>query len=257
MTDVMTFNVFPLRFSSDPPAMIKFLRTLGMADVVTTDGDGFAELRAGAGRVMVHGAEGSDSNASPGTTDLCLQVPSVDDAAAGLERLGLEVRVWDESYGRQAAVVGPMGESIAINEEQTDLHGYRGHDGDSDLRLVVTAVRPSTDFAADTHFFGQLGFVPDAGGDQWWQGLRGPGGVIGLHMPGDEAASRDAGSPFGRSATMRLGFETTEKLGELAARLVAAGHDARLVEEHGIGSVRLSDPDGCHLEIHSSPTHSP
>lgn len=250
MTDPLTFKVFPLRFSSNPPAMIEFLRILGMTDVVTTDGDVFAELMAGAGRVMVHRAETSDSNATSGTTDLCLQVPSVDDAAAGLERLGVEVRVWDESYGRQASVVGPMGESIAINEEQTDLYGYRGHAGDADRRLVVTAVRPSTDFAADAHFFAQLGFRPDAGGNQWWLGLGGPGGVIGLHMPGDQPATREAGSPIGRSATVRLGFQTTEDLGELAARLVESGYEARLVEETGIRSVKLTDPDGCLLEIH-------
>ncbi|GAB3811560.1 hypothetical protein GCM10028820_03000 [Tessaracoccus terricola] len=249
MTD-QTFTVFPLRFSSDPPAMIAFLRTLGMADVVTTDGDGYAELRAGAGRVMVHRAEGSDSGVAPVTTDLCLQVPSVDDAAAALERAGLEVRVWDESYGRQASVTGPLGEVIAINEVQHDLYGYRGHDGAADARLVVTAVRPSTDFATDTHFFGQLGFTPDADGDQWWQGLRSPGGVVGLHMPGEEPSSRDTGEPFGRQATVRLGFETSEDLDKLAARLVAAGYEARVVEEDGLRSVQLTDPDGCHLEIH-------
>lgn len=248
-----TFNVFPLRFSSDPPAMIALLRTIGMIDVVTTDGDGFAELRAGAGRVMVHRAEAADSGASPGTTDFCLQVPSVDAAATELVRMGLQVSIWDESYGRQAAVTGPLGESIAINEEQADMYGYQGHEVAPDPGLVVTAVRPSTDFATDTHYFSQFGFRPDPDGDQYWQGLRGPGGVVGLHMPGEEPSSRDTGAPFGRQATVRLGFETVEDLGELAARLVAAGHDARVVTADGTSSVRLTDPDGCHLEIHATP----
>lgn len=247
-----TFRVLPIRFSSDPPAMIAFLRTLGLGDVVTTDGDGFAELRAGAGRVLVHGAEGSDSNAAPGTTDLCLQVPSVDDAAAELERRGVEAKVWDESYGRQAAVTGPLGETIGINEEQHDLYGYRGHDGEADERLVVVAVRPSTDFAADREFFARFGFVADAG-DESWQALRSDGGVVGLHLPGVDASARETGSVWGRSATVRLGFETSEPLEQVADRLVAAGYEARVVDADGIRSVKLTDPDGVPLEIHESP----
>ena len=37
-------GVLPLRFSADAPAMIAFLRTLGMAAEVTTAGEDFAEF---------------------------------------------------------------------------------------------------------------------------------------------------------------------------------------------------------------------
>ncbi|MGD7789252.1 hypothetical protein ACQCX2_13125 [Propionibacteriaceae bacterium Y1700] len=248
------FTVMPLRYSDDPKRMINFLRTLGLAEIVTTDGDGFAELRAGAGRVMVHTAKGSDTGATSGTTDLCLSVASLDDVVATLR--GLEVRVWDESYGRQAVVTGPLGETVSLNEQQRDLYGYRGHDGSgADARLTVTAVRPSPDFATDTGYFDQFGFVADPDGNQWWQALRGPGaaGVVGLHRPNEgDHARRETDSAFGAPATVRLGFETTEDLDELAARLAAAGHPAEVVAEHGLRAVHLTDPDGEHLEIHSA-----
>ena len=250
MTHPVLFTVLPVRFSDDPPAMIEFLRTLGLVDVVTTEGDSYAELRAGAGRILIHGAKSSASGAESGDTDLCLQVPSIDAAAAALSRNGIAVRVWDESYGRQAAVTGTMGETIGINEEQTDLYGYVGHDEAPGSGLAVTAIRPSHDFAADAAFFKQFGFQPDANGSQWWQAMRSSGGVIGLHVPRNTPSFRESGSGADRIATAGLGFETLEDLDALATRLSAAGYPAEVVEEKNLRAVHLTDPDGKKLEIH-------
>lgn len=258
------FSVYPLRFTDDPPAMIAFLRTVGLAPVVTVEGDAFGELIAGGGgRVMVHATSGAETGSASGETHLCLSVPSVENSAGALRGRGLEVRVWDETYGKQGLVQGPRGEAVSLNEHQRDLYGYRGHDADEDGgpddRLQVTAVRPSAAGAereADVEFYAEFGFAPTAPGDQGWQELSAPhAGAIGLHapMPG-ELASRSSGTEFGDVALVRLGFSTTEDLDELAERLRGAGYPARRVDERGLRAVHVTDPDGQHLEIHAAPS---
>lgn len=253
--------VLPLRFTDDPPAMFPFLRLLGLTPVVTTEDDGFGELRApGGGRVMVHAASSSATGAPAGETQLCLSVPVVDPVADALRAQGAEVRVWDETYGRQGVLVGPHGEAIALNEHQRDLYGYRGHSAevvaDGAARLAVTAVRASAEGPerdADRALFGRFGAAPVGEGDADYLELRLPGGGgIGLHvpMPGESAVRESAEPGFEDVALVRLGATTTEDLAALAARLDAAGHPARDVGTPGSRSVHVEDPDGLILEIH-------
>lgn len=248
------FTVFPLRFTRDPRALIAFLRTLGMAPVITAGDDGFGDLVAGAGRVMVHSVHGAESGAAHGDTDLCLAVPDAEQAVQDLAGTGIEVTVWDESYGRQGRLDGPAGEGVSLNEHQSDLYGYQGHDPSTgDPRLSVTAVVMSDDFARDAAWFARLGFVGEDAGEQGWRELHGPGraGTIGLHRPGPEdRRTRPAGDGFGDCLQVRIGFSTTEPLDALAERLTAAGHPAQLVEEGGVRSVHVRDPDGLAMEIH-------
>ncbi|APX31500.1 hypothetical protein BH708_00750 [Brachybacterium sp. P6-10-X1] len=255
-----TVTVFPLRFTDDPAALIAFLCTLGMAPLITIEGEGFADLVAGGGgRVMVHAAAGSASLAPAGETQLSTAVASADAAAERLREAGLEVTVWDESYGRQGNITGPHGEAVGVNEDQEDHYGYLAHDGEgADERLSVTAVRASADGPErerDVAFFAALGFLPVDGGDRWYRALGNPGhGTIGLHEPADgEAAFRpggDPGHPELEVSLVRLGFETTEDLDALAERLGAAGHPARVVVGRGVRSVHVTDPDGQQVEIH-------
>ncbi|WP_152353381.1 VOC family protein [Brachybacterium subflavum] len=273
-------TVFPLRFTADPRAMIAFLVELGMARRITAGDDGFGELRAGAGAVMVHAASGSATGARPGTTDLCMAAPSADEAAESLERAGIEVTVWDESYGRQGMITGPCGEGVSLNEDQVDLYGYEGHDASPDPRLHVCAVLSSEAFAPDARWLGRLGFAPAAVGGvggtggadgaegadpdpvaaerSGWLELHGPGsaGIIGLHAPmaGRERTRRASPEMPDLPPTLqvRLGFETSEDLEALAARLRVAGYDARLVEG-AVRAVHVPDPDGIEVEIHPLP----
>lgn len=260
-SDPVAFTVFPLRFTADPAALISFLRTLGMAPLITTEGDGFADVVAGGGgRVMVHGAGASSATGAPaGETQLSTAVASADAAAEQLRGAGYEVVVWDESYGRQGNITGPHGEAVGINEDQEDHYGYLAHDGTgADERLSVTAVRASADGQErerDVAFFAALGFTPVDDGDHWYRALVSPGhGTIGLHEPADgEAAYRpggDPGHPELEVSLVRLGFETTEELASLAERLSVAGHPARVVDGDGVRSVHVTDPDGQHVEIH-------
>jgi hypothetical protein len=260
-TPSVAVTVFPLRFTADPAALISFLRTLGMAPLITTEGEGFADLVAGGGgRVMVHAAGAASATGAPaGETQLSTAVASADAAAEQLRGAGLEVDVWDESYGRQGNITGPHGEAIGINEDQDDPYGYIAHDGTgADDRLSVTAVRASADGPQrerDVEFFAALGFTPVDHGGHRYRALANPGhGTIGLHEPaGGEEAHRpgdDPGHPGLRVSLVRLGFETAEDLDALAERLDAAGHPARVVAEDGATSVHVTDPDGQQVEIH-------
>ncbi|MCW1806199.1 hypothetical protein [Brachybacterium squillarum] len=176
-SDTPMFTVFPLRFTDDVPTMIAFLRTLGLERFVTAGDDAFGDLAAGAGRVMVHSVAGAVSGARPGDTDLCLAVPDADAAAAHLEEAGVEVSVWDESFGRQGRIDGPAGEGISLNEDQQDLYGYQGHDASgADARLAVVAVLASEDPERDAAHLGHLGLAPVGPAAPGWQELRGPAG---------------------------------------------------------------------------------
>lgn len=249
--------VYPLRFTGDAPAMIAFLRTLGMTPAVTAGEDSFGHLVAGAGHVMVHAVTGAATGARPGDTDLCLAVGTTDEAAADLRDAGFEVDVWDETYGRQGLLEGPAGETVALNEQQQDLYGYQGHEtSGADRRLSVTAVLSSADFERDAAWAARLGFVAEEPSDHGFRALRGSGaaGVIGLHGPADgDRRTRVTGSEFGDMLQVRLGFETSEDLQELAARLSGAGHPAEVVDSGTARSVHVTDPDGQHLEIHPRP----
>lgn len=248
------FTVFPLRFTRDPQALIAFLRTLGMAPAITAGDDGFGDLVAGAGRVMVHSVRGAESGAAHGDTDLCLAVPDAEQAARDLAEAEIGGTVWDESYGKQGRIDGPAGEGVSLNEHQSDLYGYQGHDpSGADPRLSVTAVVMSDDFDRDAAWFARLGFTAEGTDGAEWRELRGRGrtGTVGLHRPvPDSRRTRPTGEEFGDCLQVRIGFSTTEPLEELARRLEEAGHPARLARQDGVRSVHVTDPDGLPMEIH-------
>lgn len=249
-----SLNVMPLRYSHDPQSMIRFLTVLGLVPEVSTDS--FAILRAGAGRVMLHGVAGAEAQASARDTVLCLATDVADRAADELRNRGLDVEVWDESYGRQAMVTSPAGGAVWINEEMTDLYGYEGHaESAPDSRLVVTAVLPTGDFDAHLAFFETLGFRAGADGDEHWQALRSEGGVVGLHgLPEDWEPLLESDDPRHRFPRIHLGFETSEPVEALAERLREAGYGASVVDDGVLPArVHVVDPDGEDLEIHPSP----
>ena len=250
-----TFATMPLRYSADPAAMIRFLTDLGMARVVTAGADNFATLVAGGGgRVMVHSAQGADATVTAGETVLCFATEDADEAAAHLDGKGVAVDVWDESYGRQAMAAMPSGGAVWINEEMADLYGYEGHAAAPDPDLVVAAILPTEDFDADRAFFQQFGLTSDPGADEWWEGMRSEGGIVGLHRPEEGwAPLTTSDDPRYRFPRIHLGFETSAPLGEVRDRLVAAGHPAEVVSAPEATKVHVTDPDGQVMEIHPVP----
>ncbi|MDO5495868.1 MAG: hypothetical protein Q4G64_09150 [bacterium] len=250
------YTVMPLRYSNNVPAMVEFLTTLGLTRHVTTLGDGFAELSAAAGRVMVHAAHSADASAATaGDTVICFSTPSADHAVEHLDTAGLDTTIWDESYGRQAMVTTPRGEAVWINEEQEDLYGYQGPEAaQPDPRLIVSAILPSPDFGSDRAFYSHFGLTPDPGASEWWEGLRGPGGVVGLHMPEPGwTPALEFEDPRYRYPLIMLGFQTAEPLEDLRDRLLAAGYEARIVSVPEATKVHVTDPDGQEIEIHPLP----
>lgn len=257
-------HVMPLRFSAQPARMIALLREIGLRDVVTTEGDTFAELAApGGGRVLVHAAAGSDTGAVPGETQLCFAVEDTDATASALEARGHQTRVWDETYGRQGALIGPAGESLGLNEVQKDLYGYlrgdapvAGAEAEPAHGVRVVAIVPSAteERQRDLDFFTSIGFEEVPGGDENWQQVQAAGrGAIGLHapIPGLER-KREVHPPHGDVAQVHLGLETDEDLEALAARLREAGWEA-VCERDPLPAVTLNDPDGLALQIHPRP----
>ncbi len=252
-TDTM-FTVLPIRYSVDPPATVAFLQTLGLSQVLGTAQGQYAELSGASGQVLVHSSGGSDVGAVPGRTNLCFKVADVGEAAERLGALGFDVTVWDESYGKHAGIRDYRGGGLWINEEMTDLYGYRrATPVPTPADIDVTAVYYTTDFAAARSFFAQLGFVPDGPEDSDYMPLRaGSGsGVLGLHAidndpPLGSPNSDDPMTP--PAAAIHLGFETGQDLQTLTSKLCQAGYaDARLTGDPT--HVVVTDPDGCAVEI--------
>lgn len=240
----MITRVLPYRFSNDPPAMVAFLETLGLAREVSAPDGGFAVLGAASGGIGVHHV--SADNAA-GETHLVLEVASADDLA-GLEG----IVVWDEAWGKQAGITDPLGGGIWLDEVQTDLYGYVEHHGTPRDGLVVDAIRFSTDFAADQAFFARFGLLPAGHRDEYWTPLQASreSGTLALHRNTGEAVTRPApDNPVGDHSLCILGFETSEPLAQVCERLVAAGHPATLVEGPR-RAVHVADPDGQEIQIH-------
>ena len=248
-----TYSAMPLRYTSDPAALIRFLTHLGMARAVSAGPDNFAILVAGGGgRVMVHSVAGADADADPGETVLCFETKGADDAADDLSGRGLDIDVWDESYGRQAMATSPSGGAVWINEEMADLYGYEGPEGrEPDPSLVVAAIYPTFDFDADRAFFERFGFTSDPGGNEWWEGMRSNGGVVGLHKPEEGwTPLLESDDPRYRFPRIRLGLETSQPLEEVRDHLVAGGYPAEIVSAPEATKVHVTDPDGVVIEIH-------
>lgn len=252
-----TYSVLPMRFSANPGAVIAFLETLGLHKQMDQESGGWAVFAGASGAVAVHGTETAASGPAAGDTSLNFTVADVAAAGDELRTVGLTTTVWDETYGKQGSVRTPIGCSIGLSEHgRTDLPGsYRVHEQVTAASLDVVVVWYSADFRRDAAFFAAFGFEPfDSLDNPWWCTLRaGRGqGVIGLHAVDTEA---DPGIPpvealVGRPALVRVGYETSEPLDALAARLRAAGHDSASVIDDEVGTrVVMNDPDGQRLEI--------
>jgi hypothetical protein len=260
-----SYTVFPMRFSAEPRAMIALLEALGLQRVLDTADGTYAEFQGASGRVAVHGVGAATERRTPGDTALNLAVGDVDAAMAEMTGVGLATAASDEMDGRQGVVKALDGTVVGLRAEaRQKLDGYRVHEQTVAASLDVVAVWTSADFRADASFFGVFGFEPFGSlDDRWWCALRAGrrrGGVIGLHAPGEDsvgtstehrsAESMDPDAETDRPALVRLGFETSEPLDALAARMQAAGYRASVAEDEAGTKVVLADPDGQHLEIH-------
>ena len=262
-----SYTIFPMRFSAEPRAMIALLEALGLQRVLDNADGTYAEFQGASGRVAVHGVGAATERRTPGDTALNLAVGDVDAAIAEMTGVGLATAASDEMDGQQGVVKALDGTVVGLRAEAREkLDGYRVHEQTVAASLDVVAVWTSADFRADAAFFGAFGFEPFGSlDDPWWCDLRvghRQGGVIGLHAPNEESngastedhspgsSGTDADAATERPALVRLGFETSEPLDALAARLQAAGYPAVVAEDGAGTKVVLTDPDGQHVEIH-------
>ena len=141
---------------------------------------GFTVMRGAGGLIGIHPLATAESTTRV-STGFFLESGDARRAAEVLEAAGLDVRWWDESWGRQAAVRGPHGE-ITINEPIRDTYGYEPALAENPADVEVVGILFSHDLDAWSAFFARLGFtgVPTAG----WRELRASerSGAIGLHV---------------------------------------------------------------------------
>ena len=67
----------------------------------------------------MHDARTTTSGAVPGHVALNLATADVEAAATELTGHGYQVRVWDETYGKQGVVVARGGRVIGLNESRS------------------------------------------------------------------------------------------------------------------------------------------
>ncbi len=232
------------RFTDRPREVVAFLELLGLRTFLRQDD--FTVLAGRAGRVAVHPL--ATAQAAHEGTSLVLGVPDAAAAAEALSGAGLDATWWDESWGRQAMVPGPVG-ALTLDTEMDDPYGYdvaeEPETGSSGVDVVATVHTADLDEAAA--YFALFGFLPGPDASPDWRPLRAGdhSGIIGLFPTTDR--------PTGDGAvSTEIGVETTEALDAVAARLRAAGHPVAVVDDSGPHHLVVTDPDGVELEVYAA-----
>lgn len=253
-----SYVIWPLRFSPDPAAMIDFYSRLGLHQALSHDSGTYASFDGRGGSLGVHDAATTTAGAVEGHTGFNLATADIVAAAAELRGLGIEVRVWDETYGKQAVIIGRGGRAIGLNQtQQEDLYGgYHVHAADGVPSLDVVAVHATPDMQGDAAWFEPFGFTAPSYEDPWWIGLRASdrSGVIGIHHGEvEDIGARPAEDEFGPAFEIKIGFETHLPLAEEAAKLLSAGLEPELLADEPALRIVLTDPDGEEVQIHPAP----
>jgi hypothetical protein len=205
----------PVRFTADVQAVRRFLETLGLRSRVESERGGWVDMIAGRGMAALHDAASSNTGGRPGETRLSFEADDIEELAQRLQDAGYaDATSWDESYGRVLSVTAPGGSTVWVDERSGDLYGYKLHDARPDERWSVTPVLQVADQSAWQRFVETLG--------------------------GDIPDLVSFGPPEAAGLVVRLDLSTTERLSEVAHRLVAAGFEPMVTA----ASLTVRDPDG-------------
>lgn len=245
------FTVCLYRYTRNVEQMVKFLSVLGLHRSGVRDADGCTYLWGRAGMVALFDASSGEGPSELGETQLTFDTNDAAAAAVQLRAAGSRVVEIDEPDTPALGVADPQGHGIRVKESFRDAADTE--DDEAVEPVDVVAVRYSGDFDADAAFFANFGFTAKDASPHW-QPLVGPGdaGVVGLHPPGAEHhQAATPSSPVGSPALAGLAFQVGGGLGDLAARLAAAGHRTEDVSAklHHPALV-VVDPDGVRLEVH-------
>jgi hypothetical protein len=214
MNDVV---IRPLRFSADVDAMRAFLETLGLNSLIESERGGWTVLLAGRGAVSLHDAATSDTGGQPGQTSLTFEAEDIDELKDTLANAGYDdATIWDEAFGRVLSATAPDGTKLWIDERSKDTYGYKVHRTRPDDRWSVTPGLLGVDQATWARLLDVLGTAQRV-----------------YYGPGAEYA-------------VRLELTTTEDLGDVQQRLVAAGYASTRTD----AGLEIVDPDGQLVVVH-------
>jgi hypothetical protein len=214
MNDVV---IRPLRFSADVDAMQAFLEMLGLQARIESERGGWTVLLAGRGSISLHDAATSDTGGQPGQTSLTFEAEDIDELKDTLENAGYDdATIWDEAFGRVLSATAPDGTKLWIDERSKDLYGYKVRETRPDERWSVTPGLLGVDQATWDRILDVLGT--------------------------DQRVYYGAGAEY----AVRLGLSTTEELGDVQQRLVAAGYESTRTE----AGLEIVDPDGQLVVVH-------
>jgi catechol-2,3-dioxygenase len=242
----MTPTVCPYRHTDRPREVVEFFELLGLRALLRQAD--FAILGGYAGHIAVH-PTATQIHEHERPTSLVLNVADVPVAVGALSQDGVQAAWWDEAFGRQANVPGPIG-VLTLDEEPADLYGYDVPTSVGARHKVgVIATLYTADFDEASTFFQHLGFNNGAESSDDWRSLRASdrSGAIGL-MRADPHLPR---LPVTEAAYTEIGIETSEELTVLENRIRAAGHRVSLVDDSGPLHLVTVDPDGIAIEIYA------
>ena len=199
------------------------------------------------------GAVGAGLGAARSHTTLNFTTADVTAAAHELAAKGLEVHIWDETYGKQGVIITPHGTVIGLNEDtQVDLYGgYRVH-----KRTAAASLDSSNLPDRQRHAPGgllrlhwvyrqlpQRRLTADAvtRGRQL--------GVLALRQGGVAPVIPPAEDQFGPPYVVQLTFKTSEPFDALAEWLRRSGYEAAISEDQAGPQVSVTDPDGEEIQV--------
>ncbi len=250
------YTIWPLRFSPNPAAMIEFFTVLGLHNTLSHAERTFATFDGRSGKLGIHTAAGTASGAVPGHTSLNFTTADITAAGHELVASGLEVHIWDETYGKQGVIIAPQGAVIGLNEDtQDDLYGgYQVHERTAATPLDVVAICHTDDIAREVAYFASFGFTADSVNDSPLEPLHADGnsGILALRqrdLASPSTIPSSAGDQFGPPYPVQLAFKTNEPLDALAERLRESGYEAATGEDQAGRHVSVTDPDGEEIQI--------
>jgi predicted enzyme related to lactoylglutathione lyase len=243
--------VRPVRFTDRLAEMQQFLELIGLQPWIESDRGGWADLAAGGGRVALHDAATSDSGGLPGQTLLSFEAVNLASLASRLDEGGVgAVTVYDEAYGRVLTCTDPDGAVLAVDEVSDDLYGYRLHQATVPETLRVIPIRFADPAGPYGNFLQLLGLRPAGELNPYYVSFQADDraqGQVGLHYVFGAELPVVAG---GNGAPVQLTFESGEPLGDLAARLSAAGFEPGITTEDFGSLLHVTDPDGQVVQVH-------
>ncbi len=241
--------VRPVRFTDNIEPMQAFLELIGLRPRLESVRGSWVELVADGGMVALHSAATADSGAAQGQTSLAFEADDVDAIAATLTDADVpDVTVYDEAYGRVLTFTDPLGDRIAIDEQMSDLYGYRALAGDKPVGPKVVPVRFCDPAGPYRRLLQVLGLQQVGEINEYYVNFAaadGEHGLVGLHYVYGDELPIVAGS-----GSVQLTFESAEPLEEIAARLDGAGFAPQLHTDESGSLLLVTDPDGQPVRVH-------